>query len=63
MASRRADVGLVGSGWVLDAGFSYGTVMLTLMIFPIIASVIVWFRYPETAHLELEEISIEANKP
>lgn len=55
-------ISLVCSGWVLDQGFSYGTVMLTLMAFPIIASAIVWFRYPETAHLELEEISIEANQ-
>ena len=36
--------------------------MLTLMAFPFIASGIVWFRYPETALLELEEISIEVNQ-
>jgi len=49
-------VGLVGAGYVLDSGLSYGTVMLSLVAGPVIASVIVWFRYPETAHKELEEI-------
>jgi uncharacterized membrane protein YczE len=50
-------VGLVGAGLVLDAGLSYGTVMLCLVAGPVIASLIVWFRYPETAHRDLDEIS------
>jgi MFS family permease len=50
-------VGLVGSGFVLDSGLSYGTVMLCLVLGPSIASLIVWFRYPETAHRDLDEIS------
>jgi hypothetical protein len=50
-------VGLVGAGFVLDSGLSYGTVMLCLVAGPVIASLIVWFRYPETAHRELDEIS------
>ena len=49
-------IGLVGGGYVLDTGISYGTVMLWLALGPIIASLIVWFRYPETAHKELEDI-------
>jgi hypothetical protein len=36
---------------------SYGTVMLCLVTGPAIASLIVWFRYPETAHRDLDEIS------
>jgi hypothetical protein len=41
----------------LDSGLSYGTVMLCLVTGPVIASLIVWFRYPETAHRDLDEIS------
>lgn len=51
--------GLLGSGFVLETGLSYGAVMMCLVIGPLIASLIVWFRYPETAHRELEEISHE----
>jgi len=50
-------VGLVGAGFVLDSGLSYGTVMLCLVTGPVVASLIVWFRYPETAHRDLDEIS------
>lgn len=49
-------IGLVGGGWVLDTNVPYGTVMLWLVLGPVLASVIVWFRYPETAHMELEDI-------
>lgn len=50
-------IGLIGGGQVLDSGVNYGTVMLWLVLGPVIASFIVWFRYPETAHKELEEIN------
>lgn len=50
-------LGLIGAGRVLDTGVSYGTVMMTLVLGPLIASLVVWFRYPETAHLELEDIT------
>ena len=33
--------------------------MMVLALFPAAASVLVWFRYPETAHLTLEEINPE----
>ena len=49
-------IGLIGGGYVLDTGINYGTVMLWLALGPVVASLIVWFRYPETAHLELEDI-------
>lgn len=49
-------IGLIGGGYVLDTGINYGTVMLWLALGPVAASLIVWFRYPETAHLELEDI-------
>jgi MFS family permease len=49
-------IGLIGGGYVLDTGIQYGTVMMWLALGPVIASLIVWFRYPETAHMELEDI-------
>ncbi len=52
-------VGLLIAGWTIDSGISYGTVLLMFSVFPIVASLIVWFRYPETAHLELEQITAE----
>ena len=50
-------IGLVGAGRALDAGSSYGTVMMLLVAGPLAASLMVWKRYPETAHLSLEEIT------
>lgn len=52
-------LGLIGAGRVLDTGVSYGTVMMCLVLGPLVASIVVWFRYPETAHLELEDITTE----
>ena len=49
-------IGLVGGGLVLDNDIPYGTVMLWLVLGPVVASLIVWFSYPETAHRSLEEI-------
>lgn len=53
-------VGLIGGGFILDNNVSYGRIMLWLVLGPALASVIVWFRYPETAHLSLEEITSPA---
>lgn len=50
-------IGLVAGGFIIDTGISYGTVMLWLVVGPVIASLVVWFRYPETAHRELEDIN------
>ena len=49
--------GLIGGGLLLDNDISYGSVMMWLVLGPVVASLIVWFRYPETAHLSLEEIT------
>ncbi|MFM7964409.1 MAG: MFS transporter, partial [Actinomycetota bacterium] len=49
--------GLIVAGQLLDSGWSYGRVMATLAIAPLIVSVIVLVSFPETAHRELEEIS------
>ena len=50
-------IGLIGGGFILDNDVPYGRVMMWLVLGPVIASAIVWFRYPETAHLSLEEIT------
>ena len=50
-------VGLVGGGAALDTTLSYGAVMAALVTGPLVAALIVWFRYPETARLSLEEIT------
>jgi MFS family permease len=56
-ALMGGSIGLIGGGQILDSGVKYGTVMLWLVLGPVVASLIVWFRYPETAHRELEEIN------
>ena len=50
-------VGLIGAGYFLDSDFSYGTVMSWLAIGPIIAGVLVYATFPESAHRELEELN------
>jgi len=52
-------IGLVSAGWIVDAGVSYGQVMMAFALAPVAASVLVWRRYPETAHLALEAITGE----
>ena len=54
-------IGLVAAGFIVDSGASYGRVMLTFAAAPVLASVLVWRRYPETAHLDLEAITGESN--
>ncbi|MGA1173569.1 MAG: hypothetical protein ACO3VC_07955, partial [Ilumatobacteraceae bacterium] len=49
--------GLIGDGYFLDSDFSYGTVMSWLAIGPIIAGVLVYATFPESAHRELEELN------
>lgn len=52
-------VGLVIAGLLLDSGMSYGKVMLTFALGPVIVAILVALKYPETAHLELEDINPE----
>jgi MFS family permease len=51
--------GLLATGWLLDAGWSYGQVMGLLGLCQLAVTVIVVVAYPETAHLELEELNPE----
>ncbi len=50
-------IGLVVGGFAVDSGASYGRVMLIALVGPVIASLLVWFRYPETAHRDIDDIS------
>jgi MFS family permease len=50
-------VGLIGAGFAIDNGYSYGAVITTLAVFPLIVAALVWFKYPETANVSLEELN------
>ncbi|MFM8867422.1 MAG: MFS transporter [Ilumatobacteraceae bacterium] len=50
-------VGLIGAGVAIDDGYSYGAVITTLAVFPLIVAMLVWFKYPETANVSLEELN------
>lgn len=50
-------VGLIGAGIAIDNGYSYGAVITTLAVFPLIVAMLVWFKYPETANVSLEELN------
>ncbi|NND74825.1 MAG: MFS transporter [Ilumatobacter sp.] len=52
-------VGLVSTGRLIDAGWSYGAVMLLLLSAQLIVTLIVLTSYPETAHTELEDLNPE----
>ncbi|NDA37652.1 MAG: MFS transporter [Acidimicrobiia bacterium] len=52
-------IGLVGAGYFLNRDISYGVVMSWLSIGPIIAGVLVFATFPESAHRELEELNPE----
>jgi MFS family permease len=52
-------IGLVAGGQLLDAGWSYGTVMGLFALGPTLGALLVVTRYPETAHRELEELNPE----
>jgi MFS family permease len=49
--------GLVATGGLLDAGWSYGPVMATMAVGQLVVTVLVVAAYPETAHRELEDLN------
>ena len=51
--------GLLVTGWLVDAGWSYAAVMGMLATGQLAATVLVLVAYPETAHRELEELNPE----
>ncbi|MDA0285995.1 MAG: MFS transporter [Actinobacteria bacterium] len=50
-------VGLVGAGYALNRDLSYSTVMSWLSLGPIVAGILVYATFPESAHRELEELN------
>lgn len=50
-------VGLIGAGYFLNRDVSYGTVMSWLLIGPVIAGILVYTTFPESARRELEELN------
>ncbi|MCU1360639.1 MAG: putative major facilitator superfamily transporter, partial [Ilumatobacteraceae bacterium] len=57
MALVGGSIGLIIAGQLLDRGWSYGSVMGMLAVGQVVAAVIVFTTYPETAHKSLEEIN------
>jgi putative MFS transporter len=50
-------VGLLVAGQLLAQGATYGTVMAVLAVGPLIYAGLVFFAYPETARLTLDDIN------
>jgi MFS family permease len=51
--------GLLATGWLLDADWSFGSVMATMAIGQLVVVVLVVAFFPETAHHELEDLNPE----
>jgi MFS family permease len=58
-----SSIGLLVAGHLLDDGWSYGHVMAMLGIGQVVAAIVAFVAYPETAHLELEAINPEDRPP
>jgi len=56
-------IGLVIAGQLIDRGWSFGTTMGLLAIGQGVAAVIAYLWYPETAHLELEQLNPQDTPP
>jgi MFS family permease len=50
-------IGLIGAGLAIDDGYSYGAVISSMAVFPLVVAALVWFKYPETANVSLEELN------
>lgn len=50
-------IGLIVTGQMVDGSYSYGTTIAFMAIGPLLASILVYVKFPETAHKELEEIN------
>jgi hypothetical protein len=53
-------VGLLVAGRWSDASGGFGAPMSVLVIGPLLAAALVWWRYPETRGRELEELEVVA---
>jgi MFS family permease len=59
LALAGSAIGLVAAGWMLDGRLGFGPVMGLLGVGPLLVAGLVITSYPETAHLELEQINPE----
>jgi predicted MFS family arabinose efflux permease len=50
-------IGLLGAGYFLNRDISYGTVMGWLALGPVVAGILIYTTFPESAHRELEELN------
>ncbi len=51
--------GLVATGGLLDAGWSYAAAMSAMAIGQVVVTILVITAFPETAHRELEDLNPE----
>lgn len=58
-ALLSGSVGILFVGWARDQGWSFGTAMAAMGAGQLVAAVLAWRLYPETAHLELEQLNPE----
>lgn len=54
-----SSIGLVLAGTLIDRGWSYGSTMGLLASGQVTAAIVAYAAYPETAHLELEQLNPE----
>ncbi|MCU1502680.1 MAG: putative major facilitator superfamily transporter [Ilumatobacteraceae bacterium] len=54
-----SSIGLIVAGYLLDRNWSYGQVMALMGVGQLIAAVVAFIAYPETAHLTLEALNPE----
>ena len=54
-----SSVGLLAAGYLLDHDWTYGEVMALMGVGQLVAAIVAFAFYPETAHVELEEINPE----
>jgi MFS family permease len=58
-ALLSGSVGILFVGWARDQGWSFGAALAAMGAGQLVAAVLAWRLYPETAHLELEQLNPE----
>lgn len=58
-ALLSGSVGILVVGWARDHGFSFGHIMAVMAAGQLVAAFLAFRYYPETAHLELEQLNPE----
>ncbi len=56
-------LGILLAGWLRVRWGAFGPVMVLLWIGPLLAAIVVWFRFTEGARRELEELNPEDPRP